>query len=522
MKAPTQALPDLRDIRTELVRPGESKLSGLALWRLGSIGLSVALVTANLIGLVTVLVLAIFVVPVPAVADEAHVRLVNAAVAVGYFIFAVPLGVWIGTKALFGLRRWLTEERPATPKEKRLVLHAPLRLFFVQAGMWLIAAALFGVLNLSYSAELALRVVIIVVVTGLVTASCAYLLAERIARPAAARALADGLPKRLAVPGVVTRAVLAWALGTGLPVLGLMAVGLLVLGGDEVSRQELGIAMVVLSGIGIVVGLLAVILAARATADPIRSVRKGLAQVERGEFDVQIPVYDGSQVGRLQIGFNTTVAGLAERERIRETFGAYVDPEVAAHVLEEGSSLKGEEVEVTIMFVDIRGFTAFAEDNDAPDVVAAVNRLFERIVPIVHEHGGRVDKFIGDGLMAVFGAPRRQDDHADRALAAALEITDDLDSEGVDELPVGIGLNSGKVVAGNVGGAGRLEFSVIGDPVNVASRVEAATRETGDTILVAERTTELLRSPGCELVEREGVTLKGRTDSVRLYAPGEG
>ncbi|MDQ3571525.1 MAG: adenylate/guanylate cyclase domain-containing protein [Actinomycetota bacterium] len=522
MKSPASALPDLRDARTELARPGESRLSGLALWRLGSIGLSITIVAANLVGLVTVLVLAIFVVPVPPVTDEAQVRLVNAAAAVGYFIFAVPLGVWIGIKALFGLRLWLKEERPATPKEKRLVLHAPLRLFFVQAGLWLIAAALFGALNLSYSAELALRVVIIIVVTGLVTASCAYLLAERIARPAASRALADGLPKRLVVPGVVTRAVLAWGLGTGLPVLGVMAVGLLVLAGDDASRQELGIAMVVLAAIGIVVGLLAVILAARATADPIRSVRKGLAQVERGEFDVQIPVYDGSQIGRLQIGFNATAAGLAERERIRDTFGTYVDPEVAAHVLEEGAELKGEEVEITIMFIDIRDFTGFAEKSDAADVVAAVNRLYERIVPIIHEHGGRVDKFIGDGLMAVFGAPRRREDHADRALAAALEIEADLGSEGVDELPVGIGLNSGKVVAGNVGGAGRLEFSVIGDPVNVASRVEAATRETGDTILVAKRTKELLRSPSCELVERDGVTLKGKTDSVSLYAPGEG
>ena len=126
-------------------------------------------------------------------------------------------------------------------------------------------------------------------------------------------------------------------------------------------------------------------------------------------------------------------------------------------------------------------------------MVAALNRLFETVVPIIHEHGGRVDKFVGDGLLAVFGAPRRLQDHADRALKAALEIeraVRDLDLE------IGIGINSGRVVAGNVGGSGRLEFSVIGDPVNVAARVEAATRQTGDTILLAERTKELLRAAG--------------------------
>lgn len=510
---------DLRDARVELTRPGEGRLSGKALWRLESIGLVVAIVTTNLIGLVTVFVLAVAVIPIPSLPEEGEIRLVNGAFAVGYFLFAAPLGALIGTRGLRRLGDWLQEERPATPAEKRLVLHAPLRLFIVQFTLWLVAAAIFGALNLTYSGELAVRVVIIVVVTGIVTASCAYLLTERIARPAAALALADGLPKRVVVPGVVTRAVLAWLLGTGLPVMGILAVGILVLSGDDTSRKEIAVAMVVLAGIGIAVGLLAVILAARATADPIRSVRKGLGQVEKGEFDVQIPVYDGSQMGRLQLGFNAMAEGLAERERIREAFGTYVDPEVAAHVLDEGTSLKGEAVEVTVVFLDVRGFTGFAEDTDAAEVVAAMNSLFERIVPIVHEHGGRVDKFVGDGLMAVFGAPRRFPDHADRALAAALAIEADLESPGVNELPVGIGLNSGKVVAGNVGGARRLEFSVIGDPVNVAARVEAATRETGDTILIAERTKELLQSAEVPLVEREGVTLKGKTETVRLFAP---
>ena len=241
--------------------------------------------------------------------------------------------------------------------------------------------------------------------------------------------------------------------------------------------------------------------------------------MQRGDFDVHSPVYDGTQIGQLQLGFNQMVEGLAERERLRETFGAYVDPDVAQRILEEGTSLEGEEVEVTIMFVDVRDFTSFAERTPAPEVVAAINRLFECIVPIIHEHGGRVDKFVGDGLLAVFGAPRRLEDHADQALAAALEIERKVRAGDAGELEIGIGLNSGPVVAGNVGGSGRLEFSVIGDPVNVAARVEAATRQTGDTVLIAERTKELLKDTDARLVEREGAELKGKTQPVRLYAP---
>jgi adenylate cyclase len=274
--------------------------------------------------------------------------------------------------------------------------------------------------------------------------------------------------------------------------------------------------MVVLGGIGIVVGLIAVTLAARTTADPIGSVRRALAKVQTGDFDVRVHVYDASQIGQLQLGFNQMAAGLAERERIREAFGTYVDPDVAAHVLSEGTDLAGEEVEVTILFVDVRDYTGFAERTPAPAVVAALNRLFELIVPVIHERGGRVDKFVGDGLMAVFGAPNRQPDHADQALAAALEIARAVNDS---ELKIGIGLNSGPVVAGNIGGAGRLEFGVIGDAVNVAARIEAATRQTGDVVLLSERTKELLSGEQPPLEEREGVQLKGRTSSLRVYAP---
>jgi adenylate cyclase len=509
-----------RGIVIEMVRPGDSDLSGRLLWRIGKVALTVVIVVTNLAGLCAVLAVTLLVVPLPAVHDQANARLVSAIAAFVYAAVAVPIGAFIGIKGLFRLRRWLVEDRPATPSEQRLVLSAPLRLAALQTALWLCAAAGFGVLNGTYSGSLGVWVALIVALTGVTTAFCAYLLTERLLRPVAARALANAQPGGLAGGGVATRSLLAWAFGSGVPVLGLGIVGVFALAGQRVTPVQLGVAIVVLCGTALTVGLLAVGLAARATADPIDSVRRALGRVQKGDFDVHVPVYDGTQVGQLQLGFNQMVQGLAERERIREAFGTYVDPEVADHILREGTSLSGEDVEVTIMFIDVRSFTAFAESHPAREVVATLNELFGRIVPIIHKHGGRVDKFIGDGLLAVFGAPRRQPDHADRALAAAVEIARATAGAGGagGGLSIGVGLNSGSVVAGNVGAPGRVEFSVIGDPVNVAARVEAATRETGDTILVAERTRELLREERVKLVPRTDVTLKGKSEPVKLYA----
>jgi adenylate cyclase len=506
---------NLRGHLIELWRPGEGDVSGRDIWRVGLVLLPVVIVTTNVIGACAVVVLGLFVVPL-GVRNPGHVQLVDGLVAAGYVATAVPIGVFIGTKRLWRLRDWLLDERPATESEIRLVLYAPLRLFLLQLGLWSVAAAVFAVINLQYSGQLGAGTAIVVTCTGLVTASMAYLLTERMVRSLAARALVGGVRERLAVPGVTTRALLAWALGTGVPLLGVLTVGILALtGGYRLNFSNLRIITVVFGSIGLTVGLLATILAARTTADPIASVRRALARVQHGDFDVRVPVYDGSQIGQLQLGFNDMVAGLAERERIREAFGTYVDQDVAAHILEEGTDLAGEEVEVTLVFIDVRNFTGFAERTPAAEVVSAINRLFERIVPIIHARGGRVDKFIGDGLLAVFGAPRRDADHADHALAAALEIADAVSE---DEFQIGIGLSSGTVVAGNIGGDRRYEFSVIGDPVNVAARVEAATRQTGDTVLLAGRTVALLKDRPVELVERTGVELKGKRETVQVYA----
>src|ERR671930_697900 len=154
--------------------------------------------------------------------------------------------------------------------------------------------------------------------------------------------------------------------------------------------------------------------------------------------------------------------------------------------------LEGEEAEVTVLFVDIREFTAFAERAGAAEVVRELNAFYEHVVPVLVRHGGHANKFIGDGLLGVFGAPERLPDHADRGVAAALEIAAVVRHAYRGRLRIGIGVNSGPVVAGTIGGGGRVEFTVIGDAVNTAARVEEVTRVTGDDVLVTEATRCLL------------------------------
>jgi len=185
----------------------------------------------------------------------------------------------------------------------------------------------------------------------------------------------------------------------------------------------------------------------------------------------------------------------------------------------EGAILEGDEVEVTVLFLDIRGFTAFAEHARPKEVVRVLNELFGLVVPVLVEHGGHANKFLGDGLLGVFGAPVRLADHADRAVAAALRIGALVRETYGPQLRIGIGVNSGPVVAGTIGGGGRVDFTVIGDAVNTAARVEALTRQTGDDVLLTEATRTLLTRDIGGFEERGAVELKGKSRRVRVLAP---
>jgi adenylate cyclase len=486
-----------------------------AIWERQLRRMQVGLSVANVTGALTVYAFLKLLVPIPA--DVRHDTAFTW-VSVGLFVLVggtatAIANIW-GPRAAEVVRHWFLSGKEPDPDQREQALRQPLVQMKIDAVLWLSAGAVFVTFSAFKSATIAIQAAVGITLGGLASCALTYLLTERFTREVTAAALAGGAPERPVGPSVADRMLVAWGLAAAIPLLGgaLLAISVLAVG--HWSADRVAVSLLVLTGIGLALGFVAMRIAGRSVVEPVEVVREAQRRVQRGDLSAVIPVYDGSEVGLLQAGFNQMTAGLRDRERIREAFGTYLDQEVAEYILASGTSLEGEEVEVTAMFLDIRDFTGFAERASANEVVAAVNRLFERIVPIVRDNGGHVDKFVGDGLLAVFGAPRRQADHADRALAAALEI----ERAVRDELPIGIGLNSGTVIAGNVGGAGRLEFSVIGDTVNVAARVEETTRATGDTVLVSERTRALL-SDNSLLEERPSLPLRGVSETVALFAP---
>ncbi|WP_068180853.1 adenylate/guanylate cyclase domain-containing protein [Mycobacterium sp. UM_CSW] len=254
---------------------------------------------------------------------------------------------------------------------------------------------------------------------------------------------------------------------------------------------------------------------------PIRDLAAGTDRVAAGDFSRRLPVVQDDDLGALAASFNRMQAGLTERQRLQAAFGTYVDPALAARLLEQGDDVfTGERREVTVMFIDIRDFTSFAEANSAEDTVARLNALFEIVVPAVVDAGGHVNKFLGDGALAVFGAPNDLADHADAAVSAAVLIQRLVAQRFDGALRIGIGINTGKVIAGTIGGAGKLEFTLIGDTVNVAARVEQLTKTTGDALLLTHQTVDALVARPSGLTHRGAHALKGKSTPTEVFGLG--
>jgi adenylate cyclase len=251
---------------------------------------------------------------------------------------------------------------------------------------------------------------------------------------------------------------------------------------------------------------------------PIRDLAEGTERVAVGDYSQRLPVVQDDDLGALSASFNRMQAGLAERQRLQAAFGTYVDPALAARLLEQGDDVfAGERLEVTVMFVDVRDFTPFAEANSAEDTVVRLNALFEIVVPAVVDAGGHVNKFLGDGALAVFGAPNALAQHADAAVSAAVLIQRLVGERFGGGLRIGIGINTGVVIAGTIGGGGKLEFTLIGDTVNVAARVEQLTKTTGDAILLTRQTVDALPSRPPGLADRGKHALKGKSADVEIF-----
>jgi adenylate cyclase len=518
-------LPALRDRLDRLAdHPwliGDARLPGRKVVRRVRWSTLLAIVVANTIGAVVVAAFAVWGLPKPDGIDDAAI-VVNISVAGAYLLVALVIGAVWGRRRLedgrHGMRAWVEEEREPTEAERRRVLRAPLRIMTIEVVLWGAAVVGFTLLNLAYDPLLALGVGLTVGLGGLTTSSAAFLLCELALRPIASRALTSAGEDRKHVPGVATRWLLAWALGTGVPVIGIVLVGIVALTSVDISETTLGITMIALGGIGIVFGAIVAVLAAYATTHPIRSIRAGLRRVRRGDLDAEVPVWDTTEMGLLQAGFNDMVGGLRERERIRDLFGRQVGEEVAEHALGDEIRLGGEVREVSVLFVDLVGSTKLASERDPEEVVTLLNRFFGVVVEVVEESGGWINKFEGDAALAIFGAPIELEGAAGCALKAARTLDERLRDE-VPELEAGIGVATGEAVAGNIGAERRFEYTVIGDPVNEAARLTDLAKDHDPKVLASSTTVEAAGDEAARWERCGEETLRGRSAPTTLARP---
>jgi adenylate cyclase len=488
-------------------------------WRVRT-ALGFGLAGSNAMGVAVVILLAILVVPMPPVGQQEHVRLENILVAAVFVAVVGSIGTLQAWKVLHPVVEMLRHESSPSPDDQRDVLAAPQRIFLFQAVLWAVASVVFLFLNARYSWDLGLTVFQIVLVSGWVTSCFAYLLAERSLRPVARSVLSDGIPNRRFVPSVRDRIMFAWALGTGAVLLGIVLVGVAVLRDPgQATPRQLGITVIVLGALGLAMGASSSLAAAQASSEPIRNLREALAEVEAGHLDVELPIYDGTEIGLLQAGFNQMVTGLQEREELRDLFGRHVGADVAKAALEKGVELGGEAREIAVLFVDIIGSTSLAEDRPPDEVVSLLNHFFDVVIDVVHEHEGWINKFEGDAALAIWGAPMEIEDMHTRALAAARTLGRRLEEE-VPDIKAGIGVSAGTAVAGNVGTHERYEYTVIGDPVNEAARLTNHAKQVDGRVVanqdLVERATD---DEGRRWKELEPITVRGRSTPTRLAAP---
>ncbi len=480
------------------------------------------IVAANFFGGLVVFSLLVFLLPNPRIHRADTLKLLALAVFVLGSAVAFPTAWIISARKWRATLSWVHEGRQPTERERELTLRFPLTNQKIVAIVWLTAAALFTALILPFSLELALNVLETVLLGGIVTCAIGFLGADRILRPVMALALAEGVPARPQLPGVAARTLLTWTLGTGVVLVGLATIGIGALHESRFTRDRLAVVILVLSVIGIVVGLLTMIGLARSLADPIDALRRAVGRVGQGDLDVEVTVDDGSEIGLLQAGFNQMVAGLRERERLRDLFGRQVGEDVVHHALERGVELGGESREAAVLFVDLEGSTRLAETHDPAEVVALLNGFFAVVVEVVAAQQGWVNKFEGDAALCVFGTPLPDPEAATHALAAARVLRDRLLST-LGEVRAGIGISAGRVVAGNVGAARRFEYTVIGDPVNEAARLTELAKAAPGRVLASEAALERASASEARRWQlSDEVQLRGRARPVRVaVAPPE-
>ena len=478
-----------------------------------------------------------------AAADSPRVGLHEIVYSVIAFAALVGIGQWYSFRWIALIARAAAGE-PLAEREVALVRRRALLFPYFLAGLsfvgWVAAGLIWGLvlphlMGQDVSPYQVLRRIFgVTVIAGSVTPAFIFFASEHNWRQRLPFYFPDGdLSAVPRVPRLVVRVrLLAIFLLVGvvpLAVLGILAYtrALDLLGADPATAGEivsgLRVTILFLLGVGIVAAIGLSLFAANSVAAPLKDVENAMAEVERGRLDGRAPVVSTDEIGAVAEGFNRMLQGLRERERVMETFGKYVTPEIRDEILAGRISGEGELKEVTILFADIRDFTPWVEVTAPREVVHDLNEYFTEMAEAIRAQHGLVLQFIGDEIEAVFGAPIASADHAAMAVRTALDMRGRLrawnarrEAAGKPPLRHGIGIHTGTVLAGNIGGAERLSYALVGDPVNLASRIQGLTKDFKVDILISEATRS--RLDGTVLVEElPAVRVKGRVEEVNVY-----
>jgi adenylate cyclase len=439
------------------------------------------------------------------------------------YLVAVVLANWPVRRRLFRpVRTWLESSDAPTPAQVRAVLAQPRRQVLVLLANWLGAIVLFASLSeFAYhdSGQRIGRIVVAIVLGAATCTGLSFLLIERTMRPVFALVLPHTPPEAITAVSVRGRFFLAWTLGSGVALAGIALAPI----GRGPDGHQLAVTTVFLALIGLVAGAVFTASAARSVAEPLADVRNKLRQVRAGHLDVAVTVDAPGEVGLLQAGFNEMVAGLQQREQLRDLFGRHVGEEVARRALEQGVRLGGEVRDASALFVDLAGSTRLAFTRPPQEVLAILNDFFQAVVEVAAAEGGWVNKFEGDAALCVFGAPVDQSDHAARALRAARALHHRLVelSDRYPDLDAGVGVSSGQLVAGNVGSEERYEYTVIGDPVNEAARLTDLAKGLVERVATSASAIERAGGEARHWQRHDTAVLRGRDAETVIFVPDD-
>ena len=502
-------------------------------------------VLANLVGLVTIATLNMFTpleffkIMRTLIFLEGHWKLFFL-----FFPFVLALGVLLHYRFQAPIQKVASsvvagEEVPEDllAKARQRLINLPIVVALMNLGLWICGPALvfssFYLLKQVHP-RTCLFAFFRTFMIGTIAAGLSFFLVEDYARKTLIPVL---FPKgRLtAVPGTVRISILRrikalYGAGTLNPMIllvGTLAFATWEIQGTQVPAenvlQEIFFFTLVLCVIFVTIAFKLNILVQKSIQNPIREMLGMLGTVRQGDFTQRMRVLSNDEIGVLCDAGNAMLAGLEERERIRDTFGKYVTPEIRDQILHGRIPLTGERREATLLFADLRGFTTYVEENAPEEVISSMRAYFTAMEAAIGEHSGLVLQYVGDEIEAVFGVPIAQDDHAERAIMAAVQMRKNLDAlnrerarEGKRPFGHGIGIHTGQVLAGNTGSEERLSYALIGDTVNVASRIEQLTKTLECDILVSQETTKKLKGT-FEMKEESPQVLKGYSRPVTVY-----